>query len=342
MEVLDYLQKRLKECSNYELSESDKKFLEVNGLEEFILRVVTNKKYRKWSLDETTKEKVKQAIKLNVLNSSPIQFTFPFGGYKLWSLPTTPEVDWAEFFTIAYFIEYISAILSIYKPGVVFNFSSDDVIVPRMDNIPKEDTDKYASSFNRLLDSFKKYFPGNLEVRLVRIGDFYQDKERFEEELAVKIDDIRKQYNIWSAEKKEMMKKIGRLNICWDGVEDWDRFSDGEKEKRIEEGVILHDAYCALSKRRGFNRADDKIVIFPTPLVNAIPIGTTRNSVAKFWAGVGVLERAEVGKFQDRILSPSQFIKALDLKYEEMEVNLLDLTNFRKIMIFEEPFKFSI
>ena len=131
----EYLQKELKTCSQYTLTKQDKLSLEQQGMADFIFAKVSSKKFRKWKLPEETVTQIKQAIKINVKNNTPIKFTFPFGGYKLWSMPSAPEVDWAEFFMIAYYHQYLAPIAAVYKPGVHFRFSSDDVIVSQMDII---------------------------------------------------------------------------------------------------------------------------------------------------------------------------------------------------------------
>jgi len=61
-------------------------------------------------------------------------------------LPESPEVDWAEVFSLIYYTKWVKQILAIYKPGVWFDFYSDDVILEIMDNVPKEDTERYISS----------------------------------------------------------------------------------------------------------------------------------------------------------------------------------------------------
>jgi hypothetical protein len=78
--------------------------------------------------------------------------------------------------------------------------------------------------------------------------------------------------------------------MCWDGAKDLTELDNREKRALLERGAIYHDAYCALPRRQAFNRAEDTIVIFATVIPNSIALGTTKNSVTKFWTGFGVLD----------------------------------------------------
>jgi hypothetical protein len=109
----------------------------------------------------------------------------------------------------------------------------------------------------------------------------------------------------------------------------------------INFGPILHDGYCALSKRRAFVRGEDKILIFPSaPINNGIAIGSTKNSIVKFWTGIGVLEGQD-STLSDRILSPEQFNKLKNEKYETVKMDLVPLKNFDEIMVFKKSINFT-
>ncbi|MBD3363514.1 L-tyrosine/L-tryptophan isonitrile synthase family protein [Candidatus Dojkabacteria bacterium] len=298
-----------------------------------------NKSYRKWSVDNDAQKHIKQAIHLNFKDDKPIEFTFPFGGYKLWRLASYPEVDWAEFFTISYYSRYVSPILKVYKPGVNFTFSSDDVIIERMDNIPKEDTDAYFRSFQKLIFEFSKHYPDNMKMNITRVGDLYSQKE-FENELAENVEKVKNHYINEGEERKKKMLKTSKLNIKFKGAEDWTKLSKEEQQAKIAMGPIYHDAHCSLSKRRDFVRGKNKVVLFTTPISNAIAIGTSKSSITKFWTGTGILEKRN-GDYKDRILSPQQ-IKALEkLEKEALKIDLIPLKNFNKITIVKEKLNFS-
>lgn len=332
MTIQEYIQSEIASSAQYSLSESEERELNTLGIEQFIYKKLTSKKFRKWKVDELSEKQVRRAINLAITNNEPLKFRYPFGGYKLWRLPTAPEVDWAEFFSIAYYCRYLAPIAAAYQPGLELKFSSDDLIIERMDNIPKGDTDRYFDSFKKLLGAFKPQLPTNFTVDIVRIADLYSDTERMEAELAENVEHFKVEYrdNV-DVEKKQKMHRMSELNIRFDGAKDLTSLSDEEKQTVIEMGPVYHDAYCTLSKRREFNRGEDKIVIFTTPIPNAIAIGTTKASVTKYWTGFGALEPKN-DSFQAKILSPKQ-LKAAELQEEPISIDGLNLPNFQNISI---------
>ena len=335
MTVQEYLQSELNNCANYELTAEDTTQLEKVGIEEFIYSKLTSKKFRKWKVDELSKQQVRKAVHLAVTVNKPLQFRYPFGGYKLWRMPSAPEVDWAEFFAIAYYCRYLAPIAAAYGPGLELKFSSDDLIIERMDNIPTTDTDAYFASFKQLLSYFTPHFPSNMTVDIVRVADMYPDRDAMETELAKNVEKFKVEYaqNV-DTTKKTKMYTTSELNVRWDGSIDLTNLSAEEKRQVVAMGPVYHDAYCSLTKRREFNRGEDKIVIFTTPIPNAIAIGTTKASITKYWTGFGIIE-AKDGKLKSRILSPTQ-LEENSAGFELIETPLpeIQLSNFNDLRVY--------
>ncbi|MEK7571355.1 MAG: hypothetical protein AAB553_03695 [Patescibacteria group bacterium] len=329
-----YLQSLLETATAYQLTDEDQKILQKEGVEGFIYRKLTSKKFRKWKMEEDSQKRVRAALRSNITKNQPIQFTYPFGGYKLWSLDAAPQVDWAEFFSIAYYCQYVAPILQVYKPGVLFSFSSDDIIIERMNNTPKKDTDAYFDSFTMLLKHFSKYFPSNIQMEIVRVADMYSKKE-YEEELQEAVIRLKQTYPTTSQERQDMMMRTSRLNIEWQGAKDLTEISEAEKEHIIAMGPIYHDAEVGMSKRAQFVRGEDKIVVFTTVVPNAIAIGTNKNAIVKFWMGVGVLEEDD-NSYTTRIFSPKQWEKIKNKNHELVKTTLINLPNFQTILVYKE------
>lgn len=340
MSISDYLQGRLEHCAAYTLTDADRAVLTRDGIEAFLFKTLTNKKFRKWAIDDGIKAHVTTAIHRSVKDGKPIEFRFPFGAYKLWRFPSSPEVDWAEFFTISYYVEYVAPVLKAYKPGVHFVFTSDDIIVERMNNIPHADTDKYIASFNTLLDEFHKYFPANLRMELVRVVDLYPDHKSYEHDLVQQLPIVEKRFLTINPERRLKRNTTSEMNIRWDGAQDWTGLSDDQKRSVIERGPILHDAHCDVPRRMEYVFGDDKVVIFSNPNRLSIPIGTTKSSRTKFWTGFGVLEQHD-NAFLDRILSPEQYERVKNEDHEIVRTNLIPIRNFSEVMVFARPFKFG-
>lgn len=293
-------------------------------LAETIVRLVTSKKFRKFALDPTVAENIKASIRLNVEEREPIKFTLVFGGYKLWRLEETPEVDWAELFAMIYYTNWMKPICSIYEPGVWFDFFSDDVIVPRMNNISPEDTKKYQTSFKKLLDFIKPYQPKNLNMTLNRVGDQYSDYEEFEADLNEQVKTLAANLENGLPVLDDKMRAAIDLNVKV--------APEQEADPRWREKVqLMHDAYSQIKGRRPYYRKPDKMNVMTTPLKGMLSVGTTKDSIAKFWAGAGALKSLN-DSYRQLVLSPNQ-LENNKFTIEEVSIAGLSGKNFKKIRI---------
>ena len=196
------------------------------------------------------------------------------------------------------------------------------MIIERMNNIPKEDILKYKESFDKLVKFLEYYLPKNFKFTFTPIGSFYE-KEEFEKDLEDKINKKKIEFGglpVLDDKKRSMVELNVKLNPGQDNDPLW-------KEK-IE---LLHQAYFTVDKRRPYNRAINKILVFPTKIKDGVAVGTTKNSVAKFWVGVGVLKMTD-DNFIESILSPSQ-LNACHFQKETISINGLDSKNFKSIRI---------
>lgn len=336
MKLKEHLEDRLKNPTQYTVSEEEKKTIKFEGIETFIYRKLTSTKFRRSPIDLDSEKRVKEAIHLNVSKNEPIKITYPFGAYKSFRVPTYPHVDWAEFFTISYVIRYIAPILQTHEPGVQIYFSSDDVVIELIDNYPRKNLDIYVNSFKNLLKEFSKYFPKNLKVEFVQVmPDLYTEQEYNKE-----LDQTYKEFKErgLTEERKAKLRKGFEFNFNPKGKKDYTDTPQEEFEKIIEDLMYYSEGYMQLKKRRAFIRGEDKVVIFSNKIPNAIDIGSTNVSEAKFWVGIGSVEH-EDERYFDRIMSPKQFEKNKESAVWE-DVNFLDLPNFDKIPVFNKRFNF--
>ncbi len=273
-----------------------------------------SKKYRKYAVTNEYQEHIRSAIALNIKNHEPIKITLIFGGYKLWRLEESPEVDWAELFSMIYYSSWIKPIADNYAPGVWFDFYSDDVIVETIDNISRADIDAYLNSFRNLLEFITQYLPQNIKLTLNRVADQYASLAQFEEELNDKLKDI----TISELSPSQLATLELNVKPLPGQTPNWPEIQR------------MHDAYMTVSKRRPYYRTPDKISAITKQSPNAIAVGTTKTSVVKFWIGVGALQKISQG-FIETVLSPS----ALNKKYAWEPIGLAGLTgkNFHQIRI---------
>lgn len=293
-------------------------------LVEAIFKLVTSKKFRKYALDPAVAENIRSAIKLNIEKHEPIKLTLVFGGYKLWRLEETPEVDWAELFAMIYYTNWMRPICGIYEPGVWFDFFSDDVIVPKMNNISPDDTSAYQASFKELLNFIKPYQPENLSMTLNRVGDQYENYADFEADLNEQINILQANLENDLPTLNDAMRTAIELNVKLTSEQELD-------PKWREKVQLIHDAYSQVKGRRPYYRMPDKMNVMTTPLKGMLSVGTTKDSIAKFWAGVGAL-RPRDDSYRQLVLSPNQLENA-HFTSETVSIGGLEGKNFKKIRI---------
>lgn len=328
----EFLVDRLRHRAVYELTQKDKELLQRGNMSEFVVQRLTSGKFRKLKIDESTLENIKKKVSRLVEKDQPIKLTFPFGGYKNHQMPSCPFVDWAEFFVVAYYADYMNQVSRYYRPGVVLEFCSDEVIVEKLDNISKEVTEKYTESFNKMISLFEKYLPTNIKIKLVRVRDQYKSNSDLFAELENNIKNVANNWDSFDNDKKRGRIAMVKLNYVFIDGREWSSLSEEEIDSLMRENTALHDAYLSLQERRQLVRGEDKIVIFPFPINDSITLGSTKYSVAKFWSGYGAVKSVD-GRYQDLVLSPDKLHLS---NFEEFVVSGVDLVGFDKIRVYKE------
>ena len=291
-----------------------------------IFKLLMSKKFRKYAATPELQEHMLSAIKLNVENDEPINLTFLHGAYKLWRLEETPEADWAELFSLMYYSDWVKPVCAIYKPGVWFDFFVDDLIIPILDNVDPADIDKYISSYQNVMDFMKPYQPSNLKMTITPVGSRFSSPEAFNESLQINIDKTKSSLETGLPVLTDVDKAMVELNT---------RVTDEQKEdpQWREKVLLTHNAYMLTKAEPGYHNQSTKIKVFTQPLPTGMvmAVGSSKDSIAKFWVGVGALKPRD-DNFRQIILSPNQLTEA---KYTREDVQLAGLEgkNFKQIRI---------
>ena len=295
-------------------------------LAEAIFKIVMSKKYRKYSVPEELAGKFKEAIRYDIEKGQPINVTFVHGAYKLWRLDESPEPDWAELFSAIYYTNWLRGICEIYPPGVWFDYFVDDLIVPKLNNIPLEDVETYLECYRKLIVFLGPYQPDNFKMTVTGVGEQFASPAAFDKKLAEDIKKYAADFPSGFPEVTEVRSAMVELNAKpLAGVTD--------KPEWKAENVLMHDAYIKLTKAgTGYHYQPGKILAFNQPLPVAIGVGTTRGSIAKFWAGVGALKPKDGADFSQVILSPKQLQDAA-FHWEDVHIEGLQGKNFSKVRV---------
>lgn len=327
MTAQDYIESALRQLSEpLDLPQPQNQ----DELVEAIFRHLTSKKFRKYSLTEEYAAFIKNSIKENVQANQPINLTFLGGCYKLWRLEEAPESDWAELFAHMYYSRWVKPVCAIYEPGVWFDFFLDDVIVSRINNLSENDVEAYRTSRQKILDFLKPYQPSNLKMTLTGVGSLFESRDIYEKELEQSIKKLSSEFPTGLPELTEAQLATTALNVKATPEQQ----ADPKWREKVE---LVHSAYMVVKGATGYSTASNKIRVFTQPFPNGtcIAVGTTKDSIAKFWAGVGVLEPRNES-YRQLILSPKQ-LEAAKFDWEVVELADLSGKNFSRIRVLTRP-----
>jgi len=337
----DHIISLIQKKSTYSLSDQDNSLIQKKGIEAYLFSKVASKKFRKSKLSPECEIRIKKAIHFAVSHNDPIQFILPAGGYKLWSLPSAPEANWAEFFNVAHIIKYLAPLVAAYPQGAHFSYYLFTNLMQISDNLSPEDVSKYMDSFQAIISLFKPYLPSNITISIVKDTDFYSQQE-YEHIFSSSLKEAQEIFDSFPAEKKEKYLKSSTLNIKWRGASDWTMFSDKERAEKIQFGALSEVAGGAdfFPKIKKWVFQEDKIIIFPSAKKEFIGIGSTSGSITKHWTGVGILEE-ENGRFYERILAPSQYEVAKNITHKTVPISLNSPINLKEIEVYTNRFNFT-
>lgn len=294
------------------------------SLEEAIYAKVMSKKFRKVKAAERAVRLTKEAIHLFVAEKKPIRIVQMFGGNKLWRFEEAPEIDWAELFSFTYFMQWSRLIASVYEPGVHFEYFSQDICVESMNNVPREQTDRYSQTFHEMLTVVRPFVPSNIQVSYIRLRDLYESTEQYYRELEVAKQKVLEENNGALPTMTDAMKKATELNV---------RLKPGQDDDVLwrEKVELEHQAIFKTTMLAAYSSDPHMIWTCPTFYDDCVVTGSTKRSFAKFWAGVGALQ-PEGEKYAELVLTPKQ-LETIPYLWEDISIPGLDSRNFKKIRI---------
>ncbi len=308
------------------LSQIESKVLPPN-IEDEIFRLIKTRKFRRLSASDSLLRRIQESITYNVTNNKPINITFLQGCYKLWRLEESPGADWAELFALIHYATWIKPILTFYEPGVVFDFYVDDLIMERISNYRRHEILSYQYSFQNIMNFIMSYCPINLRYKITTVSSRFNDESDFWNKLNIAVE-------------RQGKPEIIKLNESIISMIDLNYRPSPNEEHGIlwrEEIMQIHDAHSAMEDRLKYREQKGKILAMPyhyTGSDTRLFVGSTKDSVVKYWIGVGALKTKDE-YFIPTVLSPSQLANA-KFSIQDIEIKGLDSKNFRKIRVLEQ------
>lgn len=337
LKVQTFLSNLLEGAGEYALMEADAEIIEKKGLQSYIIAKLFSKKYRKWKLEEQCIKLVESEVDESLTKERPIDVFFAQGSYKLWRVHSAPKVNWAEYFNLAYLISYVAPVAAAYKGGVNLTYYFLTVLPQTHNNLSESEVVAYIESFQALIDQFKPYLPSNIKIRIERDLDKHS-RAQYNKALKSALVLADKEFYAWPQTKQDDYIRRANLNIKWDGVEDWTKLTDQEKIEKVKRAVLYE--YAATQVILEKDKIKRGVILSTLPKDDSIGVGSTSTSIAKHWVGVGALEESK-GNLYPRILSPSQYEYANQLKHETVKLSLIPGEEFKSIEVFPKHFDFS-
>lgn len=313
------------------------------------------KKFRKYSIDPQVKLDVTEKLN-NIINKKlPLNFVPSFGGYKHWWSPTYPCIDWAEIFNIKFMLEYLSPIFLNYKENkTTIEYESEEIILSELNNVPQDGLDKYTKSFKKACEYFNNILKNKTKIKLSLARDQYKNYNFNKEKLLNRINEMMPEYtarfNNYTPEDQTRRINKARTNFKLDGVVDYTKLTDTEKEELYKHSRIFNEAFLdADYEVRGsdfFEKETNIPLLFSFGLGPGgeawLHIGSSKSSMTDFWAGMGILEVRENGQIVERILSRSQYEAIagdlIDVKVNSPVSNICD--NLTHIKVYKGQLNF--
>lgn len=324
MTAQDYIQSKLEDLKTQTGIE---KPANKEQLKETIFKTLMSKKFRKYSAGPEFIEHIKKSIHINVERNEPINITFTHGAYKLWRFEESPQVEWGELFALMYYTNWLRQICELYKPGVWFDAFVDDLILPKLNDTCIDDVTEYKKSYQKLLNFLKPYQPENYKMTITGVGDQFESPSAFDKKLQKDIKKFAANLPSGLPEVTESRAAMIELNVKPNPKIQADL-------QWMAKNVLVHDAYITMTKREaGYTFRPDKILAFTQPLPSGVflGVGSTKDSIVKFWAGVGVLKPKD-NSYRQIILSPRQ-LKQSRFRFEVVKIKGLESKNFSKIRV---------
>lgn len=319
MTAQDYIESKLESLKHPGVIEIPKT---TDELIDAIYKLLLSKKFRKYAASPELQQHVHEAIELNVTNNAPINLTFLHGAYKLWRLEESPRTDWAELFSLMYYTNWVKRVSEIYKPGVWFDFFVDDLIVPKLDNVPINDIHTYIDSYQKVVDFLKPYQPANLKMTITTVGSRFESEQAFDESLKKNLEKI-------SVNGLPVLNDTQKAMVELNTKVTDEQLQDPQWREKVFQ---IHNAYGATKAEPGYHKdRPEKILVFSQSLPMAIAVGSTKDSIMKFWIGVGVLKPRD-GSFRQVVMSQVQLANTA-FEWQDVAIEGLDSKNFNKIRV---------
>ena len=173
-----------------------------------------------------------------------------------------------------------------------------------------------------MLEWIKPYLPDGVEVVYRRHLEAFDDLSEYDRELDEAKQQVLKQNDGKLPELTDAMKIATELNVRLKPGQD----DDPDWREKVE---LEHQAIFYTKTLNELLSAPGMVPVSPTYFPGLLVTGSTKRSMAKFWAGVGALQ-AHGDSYREIVLSPKQ-LNAAEFEWQDVNMPGLEGKNFKKI-----------
>jgi hypothetical protein len=257
-------------------------------LRDVITRRLLAKKFRKSPLASQLIYRVTQTVSHCLSTDTPLRIFVPFGGYKSPASPEFPWAGWAELFAVAGLSAIVAPICEFHAAGAVVEFSSDEMIVPRLTGAQRPILDMYKADFDRVLSLARSYLPPNLCLRQSFLSDAYDATEltRMISSLGRRLEE--EWFPGLSRCHQERLLRSAASNSFRGPSAD-----SPDSGNELRRAVCEHQAFLQVDDRCRSSIFSDKCTIpvaLRRGLTGWLHLGSNHRSATQFWIGFGVVD----------------------------------------------------
>lgn len=332
--TLQIIENSLKQAVDFSDVSFDEKSVQLGGIKDYIIRILTKSSLRIGALTDDIKKMIESKVEISIKNNLPIVLVPAVGGFKSHRTLSYPTIDFAELMQISYLIKNILPIAASYKPGVVVEYTLDSHALCLIDNYKEEDVDKYVEDFRALFAKVQSLLPSNVILKVTSFKDFYGISEIESE--------IEKRLSVARNESDYAQSVISRLDNArndfnFNGRKDMSDLSESQINETLVDSVWRHKLWLAIDyeKRRDYLEGGERIPLLHRPFPGCLAIKSYNGSDIQFWVanGVYLIQDDEVSF---KLITPNN--SSVD-KIERVELNeaFMDIPALKFVNIIKQP-----